>query len=62
VQPTEAGRAFVAATRPRLADLSVAVRAAEQMPTSRRRAAYRAISGELDRIEIDLLTHLGVPT
>ena len=62
VRATEAGRAFVAATRPRLADLSVAVRAAEQMPSSRRRAAYRAISGELDRIEADLLTHLGVPT
>jgi hypothetical protein len=62
VQPTDAGRAFVAATRPRLADLSVAVRAAEQMPSSRRRAAYRAIGGELDRIETDLLTHLGVLT
>jgi hypothetical protein len=59
---TEEGRAFAAATRPRLADLAVAVRAAEQMPSSRRRAAYRAISGELDRIESDLLTHLGVPT
>ena len=61
-QATDAGRAFVAATRPRLADLSVAVRAAEQMPSSRRRAAYRAIGGELDRIETDLLTHLGVST
>ena len=57
-----AGRAFAAATRPRLADLAVAVRAAEQMPSSRRRAAYRAIGGELDRIETDLLTHLGVTT
>ncbi len=61
-QATDAGRAFVTVTRPRLADLSVAVRAAEQMPSSRRRAAYRAIGGELDRIEIDLLTHLGVAT
>jgi hypothetical protein len=59
---TDAGRDFAALTRPRLNDLAVAVRAAEQMPTSRRRAAYRAIGGELDRIEMDLLTHLGVPT
>jgi Family of unknown function (DUF6474) len=62
VRATDEGRAFVAATRPRLADLAVAVRAAEQMPSSRRRAAYRAISGELDRIETDLLSHLGVAT
>ena len=54
--------AFAADTRPRLADLAVAVRAAEQMPTPRRRTAYRAIGEELDRIEVDLLTHLGVVT
>lgn len=52
--------AFVGAVRPRLADLSVAVRAAEQMPAPRRRTAYRAIGAELDRIEVDLLTRLGV--
>lgn len=52
---------FAATTRPRLADLAVAVRAAEQMPTARRRTAYRAISGELDRVETELLAHLGVP-
>jgi len=62
VPATEETRAFAAETRPRLADLSVAVRAAEQMPSTRRRAAYRAIGGELDRIEVDLLTHLGVLT
>jgi hypothetical protein len=60
--PTEVARRFAADTRPRLVDLSVAVRAAEQMPTARRRTAYRAIGGELDRIEIDLLTHLGIIT
>jgi hypothetical protein len=32
------------------------------MPTARRRTAYRAIGGELDRIETDLLTHLGIGT
>lgn len=62
VHATGAARRFVADTRPRLADLAVAVRAAEQMPTSRRRTAFRAIGGELDRIEIELLGHLGVTT
>lgn len=57
---TGAASRFAAETRPRLADLAVAVRAAEQMPTSRRRTTYRAIAGELDRIEVDLLGHLGV--
>jgi hypothetical protein len=59
---TNAGRAFAADTRPRLADLAVAVRAAEQMPTTRRRTAYRAIGGELDRLEVALLRHLGITT
>jgi hypothetical protein len=62
VHATGAARKFAVDTRPRLADLALAVRAAEQMPTGRRRAAYRAIGGELDRIETDLLTHLGIPT
>lgn len=57
---TPAARRFAADVRPRLADLSVAVRAAEQMPTGRRRAAFRAIGAELDRIESELLAHLGV--
>jgi hypothetical protein len=59
-EPTTAARDFVVAARPRLADLAVAVRAAEQMPSSRRRAAYRAIGGELDRLEQTLLQHLGI--
>ncbi|MCY7343942.1 MAG: DUF6474 family protein [Pseudonocardia sp.] len=59
---TGAARRFAADTRPRLADLAVAVRAAEHMPSTRRRTAYRAIGGELDRIESALLAHLGVPT
>lgn len=61
-EKSDSARAFATATRPRLADLAVAVRAAEQMPTARRRTAYRAIGAELDRIEVDLLTHLGVST
>ena len=58
----EAGAAqkFATETRPRLVDLSIAVRAAEQMPAPRRRAAFRAIGAALDRIESDVLTHLGI--
>jgi uncharacterized protein DUF6474 len=57
---TDAAHRFAVDTRPRLADLAVAVRAAEQMPTPRRRTAYRSIGAELDRLEIALLHHLGV--
>lgn len=57
---TPEAKRFAATVRPRLEDLAVAVRAAEQMPAPRRRTAFRAISGELDRIEAELLTHLGV--
>jgi hypothetical protein len=52
--------AFVTASRATLGTLAVAVRAAERMPTARRRAAHRSVSGELDRIEKDLLQRLGV--
>jgi Family of unknown function (DUF6474) len=55
-----AAHRFAVDMRPRLADLAVAVRAAEQMPGPRRRTAYRSIGAELDRIEIALLHHLGV--
>lgn len=60
IETTDAGQEFVGRTRPRLADLAVAVRAAQQMPSPRRRTAHRAIGAELDRIEVQLLTHLGV--
>jgi hypothetical protein len=59
---TSASRRFAVETRPRLADLAVAVRAAEQMPPQRRRTAHRAVGDELDRIELALLRHLGVGT
>jgi uncharacterized protein DUF6474 len=52
--------AFVADTEPRLADLAAALRAAELMPTERRKAAHRAVAAELDRIEPVLLGFLGV--
>ena len=51
---------FAAAIRDRLGDLSTAVRAAEQMPQARRKAAHHAISSELDGVEADLLARLGV--
>ncbi|MBC3194442.1 hypothetical protein H7X46_25660 [Pseudonocardia sp. C8] len=51
---------FADETEPRLHDLAAAVRAAENMPASRRRAAFRTVSHDLDRIEVELLDHLGV--
>ncbi|GAA2868488.1 hypothetical protein GCM10010472_27270 [Pseudonocardia halophobica] len=57
---TAAATSFVREMRPRLADLAVAVRAAEQMPSARRRTAFRAVAGELDRIEDQLLDLLGI--
>ncbi len=53
-------RRFVAATKDRLAALSAAVPAAENMPGPRRRAAQASIGEQLDGIEADLLTRLGV--
>jgi hypothetical protein len=57
---TPRAKTFARETEPRLADLAMAVRAAEQMPSARRRTAFRAVAGELDRIEDQLLGHLGI--
>lgn len=51
---------FVTAVNDRLADLSAAVTAAENMPPTRRRAAHVAISDQLDGIDADLLARLGL--
>ena len=51
---------FVAAITERLRDLSAAVTAAENMPTSRRRAAHAAIAEQLDGIDADLMARLGL--
>jgi hypothetical protein len=51
---------FVAAITDRLRDLSAAVTAAENMPTSRRRAAHAAIAEQLDGIDADLMARLGL--
>lgn len=53
-------RSFVDDAEQRLTDLESAVRAAEQMPGSRRRSAHLAVSGELDRVETRLLSLWGV--
>lgn len=53
-------KAFVDTNEPRLHDFAAAVRAAEQMPAQRRKTAYRAVSKDLDRIEVELLSHLGI--
>lgn len=55
----EAAR-FAERSTQRLADLAAAVRAAEQMPAPRRKAAHGAVATELDTMESTLLTHLGV--
>ncbi|MBF6214185.1 hypothetical protein IU433_11835 [Nocardia puris] len=51
---------FVATTRERLGSLDAAVRTAEQMPATRRRAVHTSISHELSGIEADVLARLGV--
>ena len=51
---------FVAAITERLRDLSAAVTAAENMPTTRRRAAHAAIAEQLDGIDADLMARLGL--
>jgi Family of unknown function (DUF6474) len=51
---------FVTAVNDRLADLSAAVTAAENMPASRRRAAHMAIAKQLDGIDADLMARLGL--
>ena len=51
---------FVAAISERLAELSAAVTAAENMPAQRRRGAHAAISSQLDGIEADLMARLGL--
>ncbi|WP_145011281.1 DUF6474 family protein [Mycobacterium marseillense] len=53
-------KAFVAAITERLAELSAAVTAAENLPAARRRSAHAAISSQLEGIEADLMARLGL--
>jgi len=57
---TEDETAFADTTETTLRQLAAAVRAAERMPTPRRRAAHRAVAAELDRVEDEVLRRLGV--
>jgi hypothetical protein len=57
---TAADREFAAQSRATLVKLAAAVRAAERMPTARRKAAHRSVVRELDPVERGLLNHLGV--
>jgi hypothetical protein len=51
---------YVTDTESRLLKLAAAVRAAERMPTQRRKAAHRAVGNDLNNLETDLLRRLGV--
>ncbi|GAA4550284.1 DUF6474 family protein [Amycolatopsis samaneae] len=57
---SEADLAFATDAQATLEQLSATVRAAERMPTVRRKPAHRAIAGELDRLEGQLLHRLGL--
>ncbi|MBB5154240.1 DUF6474 family protein [Saccharopolyspora phatthalungensis] len=55
-----AAEQYAERTGARLEQLTSAVRAAERMPTQRRKSTHRAVNAELGQIEDDLLTHFGV--
>ena len=56
----EEGKRFAEVCEARLAQLTAIVRAAEAMPTARRRSAHRAVTAELDRLEKEMLRLMGV--
>lgn len=51
---------WVSKTEARLTQLLAAVRAAERMPTARRKAAHRAVGTDLEMLEQELLRRLNV--
>lgn len=57
---TKDDTAFADRTDTTLRQLAAAVRAAERMPSARRRAAHHAVAAELDQLEESLLARLGV--
>jgi len=59
-ESTQDDRAFADRSETTLRQLAAAVRAAERMPTARRKAAHRAAATELDQLEERLLQRLGV--
>lgn len=59
-EATAEDRAFADRSDTTLRQLTAAVRAAERMPTARRKAAHRAVAAELDQLEERVLQRLGV--
>jgi hypothetical protein len=57
---TQEDRTFADRSETTLRQLTAAVRAAERMPSARRRAAHKAASTELDELEQRLLSRLGL--
>jgi uncharacterized protein DUF6474 len=57
---TAEDRTFADRSETTLRQLAAAVRAAERMPTARRKAAHRAVAAELDQLEERVLQRLGV--
>ncbi|MCE7005032.1 DUF6474 family protein [Kibdelosporangium philippinense] len=51
---------FAAETAETLAKLTSAVRAAERMPTAKRKTVHKAVAAELDQLEQRLLHKLGI--
>ncbi|RSM38728.1 hypothetical protein DMA12_32060 [Amycolatopsis balhimycina DSM 5908] len=57
---SKADTEFVQGALGTLEQLSASVRAAERMPTARRKSVHRAVAGELERLEGQLLHRLGI--
>lgn len=62
MESRESDREFAVRGRETLTKLAAAVRAAERMPTARRKAAHKAVAAELDPIEREILRRLGAGT
>ncbi|MBK1784475.1 DUF6474 family protein [Prauserella cavernicola] len=57
---TDEDLTFVERSQGTLEQLAASVRAAEHMPSARRKAAHRAVAAELEHIESQLLHRLGI--
>ncbi|SFW52343.1 DUF6474 family protein [Amycolatopsis australiensis] len=57
---TAADKSFAQESLGTLEQLAATVRAAERMPSARRKSAHRAVAGELERLEGQLLHRLGI--
>jgi hypothetical protein len=57
---SEADKTFAKDSLSTLEQLSASVRTAERMPSARRKSVHRAVAGELERLEGQLLHRLGI--